>query len=56
MGKITGKPGPDPKTDLERVVVPTPFRKGGHSGKPLEEIAKKEAEQIEEWMNKITKQ
>ena len=29
MGKISGKPGPDPKTDLEEAAVPSPFRRGG---------------------------
>jgi hypothetical protein len=54
MGKRTGKPGPDPKTDLERAAVPTPYRKGGASGKPLEVLAEEQAKQIEEWMEKIT--
>ena len=42
MGKISGKPGPDPKTDLEKVAVPPPFRKGGQSGSPIKEVVKKE--------------
>ena len=54
MGKISGKPGPDPKTDLERAAVPTPYRKGGASGNPLEELAKEQAKQAKEWMKKVT--
>jgi len=50
MGERSGKPGPDPKTDLERAAVPPPYRRGGQSGKPLEELAKEEAKKIEDWM------
>ena len=50
MGKQSGKPGPDPKTDLERVVVPSPFRRGGASGEPLVELAKEEAKKQKDWM------
>jgi hypothetical protein len=54
MGRISGKPGPDRKTDLERAAVPTPYRKGGVSGKPLEVLAEEQAKQTKEWMKKVT--
>lgn len=52
MGKISGKPGPDPKTDLENAVVPPPYRKGGASGNPLEELVKEETKRTKDWMKK----
>jgi hypothetical protein len=54
MGKRSGKPGPDPKTPLENVVVPPPYRRGGASGKPLVELAKEQAKQTQEWMKEVT--
>jgi hypothetical protein len=53
MGKISGKPGPDPKSPLENVVIPTPLKKGGSSGSPLIEITKEEVKQTKDWMRKL---
>jgi len=50
MGKQSGKPGPDPKTDLEKAAVPSPFRRGGRSGSPVKEVVKEEAKKIKDWM------
>jgi len=50
MGKISGKPGPDPKTPLENAAVPPPLRRGGASGSPLKELVKEEKKTIKDWM------
>lgn len=50
MGNISGKPGPDPKTPLEKAAVPSPYRKGGASGSPLKELVKEETTKTKDWM------
>jgi hypothetical protein len=50
MGKISGKPGPDSKSPLENVVIPTPLKRGGASGSPLIEMTKEEAKRTKDWM------
>ena len=50
MGKQSGKPGPDPKIDLENAAVPSPFRRGARSGSPVVEVKKEEAKKIKDWM------
>lgn len=50
MGKISGKPGPDRKTLIETIAVPSPLRRGGASGNPLEELVKEETKKTEDWM------
>lgn len=50
MGKITGKPWPDQKTPLEKVVVPPPIRRRGASGSPLKELVKEETKTTKDWM------
>ncbi len=50
MGKISGKPGPDPKTHLENVAVPPPLRRGGASGSPLIELVKEETKKTKDWI------
>lgn len=50
MGKISGKPGPDPKTPLEKAAVPRPLRRGGASGSPLKELVKEETKRTKEWI------
>jgi len=51
MGKISGKPGPDKKSMLDSVIIPTPFKRGGASGDPLKEITKKDVKETKDWMN-----
>lgn len=53
MGERTGKPGPDPKTDFEKLVVPPPYRKGGASGEPLVEVAKRDRRELEDFQRKV---
>ena len=50
MGKISGKPGPDPKTPLENAAVPPPLRRKGASGSPLKELVKEETKTTKDWM------
>lgn len=49
MGKISGKPGPDPRPPAQREMV-RGFGEGGASGKPLEKLAEKEAKKQKDWM------
>ena len=50
MGKISEKPGPDPKTPLEKSTIPSPLRRGGASGSPLKELVKEETRKTKDWM------
>jgi hypothetical protein len=50
MGKMSGRPGPDPKSPLENLVVPPPLRRGGAGGNPLKELTKEEARKTKDWM------
>lgn len=50
MGKQSGKPGPDPKSPIEKAAVPSPYRAGGRSGSPLEELQKKQKKQMGDWL------
>jgi hypothetical protein len=47
MGKITGKPGPDPRPPIGQKSV-RGFGEGGASGNPLEVLTEKEAKRTEE--------
>ena len=49
MGKISGKPGPDPRPPIGRISV-RGFGEGGASGKPLVILARKDAEKQKDWM------
>jgi len=50
MGKLSRKPGPDPKPVLDAVIIPSPLKRGGASGSPLKEITKEETKKTQEWM------
>ena len=49
MGKISGKPGPDPRPPAAAKMV-RGFGEGGASGRPLKKLAEKEAEKRRKWM------
>jgi hypothetical protein len=45
MGKVSGKPGPDPRIPIQGVAV-RPF--GGPSRPPLKELTKREGKRLKE--------
>jgi len=49
MGKISGKPGPDPRSPTGRESV-RGFGEGGASGSPLKELVKEETKRTKDWM------
>ena len=56
MGRISGKPGPDPRSDLEKAAL-HPFPNGPSFGgphrPPLDEVKSREEQAIEDFGDKI---
>jgi hypothetical protein len=55
MGKRTGKPGPDPRTDLEKAALRLPDGSsfGGPSRPATHEVAKREEEALRGFFRKV---
>ena len=49
MGKMSGKPGPDPRSPIGSDSV-RGYGHGGASGDPPKEVSKKESKKIKDWM------